>query len=167
MESRVKLLGHPVHPMLIVLPIGLFSIGVIFDIAYLATNDATFANVAYWDIVAGILGGLLAAVFGFVDWLAIPSRTRAKAIGAWHGIGNVVVVALFFISWLLRYPNRQQVPGAGLALSIIAVAIALVTGWLGGELVDRLGIGVDDGANVDAPSSLSGRPAGEHAAQRA
>src|SRR3954463_4276838 len=99
MESRVKLMGHPVHPMLIVLPLGLLSLGVVFDIVYLVTNDATFAEVAFWDIAAGIVGGLLAAVFGLIDWLAIPKDTRAKRLGLWHGGGNVVIVILFLVSF--------------------------------------------------------------------
>jgi uncharacterized membrane protein len=106
-------------------------------------------------IASGVVGGLLAAVFGLVDWLGIPSGTRAKRIGAFHGIGNVLVVGLFVVSWLLRYGDPMTPGALPFVLSAIAVGIALVTGWLGGELVDRLGVGVDEGANLDAPSSLS------------
>ena len=155
MDSRAKIAGHPIHPMLIVFPLGLLATAVIFDIVHLAGADPFFSHMAFWMIAAGVIGGLLAAVFGLVDWLAIPSRTRAKAIGAWHGIGNVVVVGLFIISWALRYGDPLHPPAGAYVLSFIAVALALVTGWLGGELVDRLGIGVDEGANPNAPSSLS------------
>ena len=110
-------------------------------------------------IAAGIIGGLLAAVFGLIDWLAISAGTRAKAIGLWHGVGNVVVVLLFIASWLMRRPSPTQPSTVALALSFIAVALAVVTGWLGGELVDRLGVGVDEGAHLNSPSSLSQRPA--------
>jgi uncharacterized membrane protein len=112
-------------------------------------------------IAAGIIGGLLAAVFGLIDWAAIPSGTRAKNIGLMHGAVNVVVVLLFIGSWLLRSSAPQSPSSTALALSFIALALALVGGWLGGELVDRLGVGVDNGAHLDAPSSLSGRPARE------
>jgi uncharacterized membrane protein len=160
MESKAKLVGHAIHPMLIVLPLGLLAAAVIFDVIHLATRDAGFATVGFWNIAAGIIGGLLAAVFGFWDWLAIPGGTRAKAIGLWHGAGNVVVVALFAVSWLLRWGDPAHLPGTvPLTLEVIAVVLALVTGWLGGELVERLRVGVDDGAHLDAPSSLSGRPA--------
>ena len=108
--------------------------------------------------ISGIVGGLVAAVFGFVDWLSIPKMTRAKRIGAIHGLGNVVVVGLFAASWLLRYDLPWVPPTSAIVLSGIAVSLALVTGWLGGELVDRLAVGVDEGAHVDAPSSLSDRP---------
>ena len=162
MESKAKLLGHPIHPMLIVFPLGLLATAVAFDIAALARNEASWYTISFWMIAAGIIGGLLAAVFGLVDWWAIPAGTRAKAIGLWHGGGNVVVVLLFAVSWFLRRPAPDQPPMSALVLSFLGVVLALVTGWLGGELVDRLGVGVDPGAHLDAPSSLSGRPARQH-----
>jgi uncharacterized membrane protein len=159
MESRIKLLGHPLHPILIVFPLGLLATSVAFDIAALVSSNKDWFNISFWIMAAGILGGLLAALPGLVDWFAIPNNTRAKAIGLWHGGGNVVVVILFAVSWFIRR-GRTEVPSNGaLVLSFIAVVLALITGWLGGELVDRLGVGVDNGAHLDAPSSLSGRPA--------
>lgn len=160
MESRVKLFGHPIHPMLIVFPLGLFVTAVIFDIIRLVAGNDDFAIVSYWAIAAGVIGGLLAAIFGLIDWLAIPAGTRAKQIGLLHGAGNVLVVLLFAVSWLLRSGAPGNVPDAlAFVLSLVGVLIGAVTGWLGGELVDRLGVGVDRGANVNAPSSLSGQPA--------
>jgi uncharacterized membrane protein len=161
MESRAKLLGHPIHPMLIVFPLGLLATAVAFDIVGLSTGDASWFGISFWMIAAGIIGGLLAAVFGVIDWWFIPSGTRAKVIGLWHGLGNVLVVVLFIASWFMRRGSPTQPSAGALTLSFIAVALALITGWLGGELVDRLGVGVDRGAHLDAPSSLSGRPATE------
>lgn len=160
MESRAKLAGHPIHPMLIVFPLGLLITSLIFDIIYLASGDNRWTATAEYMIGAGVLGGLLAAVFGLVDWLGITRGTRAKRIGLWHGGANVVVVVLFIISWFLRLPDSAHPPTAAIVLSFIAVGIGAVAGWLGVELVDRLGIGVDDGANPDAPSSLSGPATG-------
>jgi uncharacterized membrane protein len=158
-ESRAKLAGHAVHPMLIVLPLGLLGTAVIFDIIRAFNDSAELAVASFYMIAAGILGGLLAALFGLVDWLAIPTGTRAKRVGLWHGAGNVVVVVLFAGSWLLRRGQDGYVPtGVALWLGIVAVVLALGTAWAGGELVERLGVGVDEGANLDAPSSLS-RPA--------
>jgi uncharacterized membrane protein len=110
-------------------------------------------------IGAGVICGLIAAVFGLLDWLAIPSGTRAKAVGAWHGIGNVVVVLLFSASWLLRRSDPVSPSTTAFVLALVGLCISLVTGWLGGEMVDRLGVGVDSGANVNAPSSLTNRHA--------
>jgi uncharacterized membrane protein len=158
MESRAKLLGHPIHQMLIVFPLGLLAMAVIFDLFALGLGQGYWSEIAYWMIAAGVVTGLIAAPFGLVDWLAIPQGTRAKRIGALHGIGNVVVVLLFAGSWLMRGDAPRAPEALALLMSFVAAGLALFTGWLGGELVDRLGVGVDDGAHVDAPSSLrSGR----------
>ena len=159
MESKAKVVGHPIHPMLIVFPLGLFATSLFFDITRALGGGATFSHAAFYMIAAGIIGGLVAAVFGAVDWIAIPRGTRAKRIGAFHGMGNVVVVGLFIVSWGIRYAGPEQQSGPAVVLSVIAVALALVTGWLGGELVNRMAVGVDDGAHLDSPSALSGRPA--------
>ena len=92
MKATATLLGHPIHPMLIVFPLGLLPVASIFDIIYLYTNNGQWAGVSYWVIAAGVIGGLIAAVFGLIDWLGIPSGTRAKFIGLIHGLTNVVVV---------------------------------------------------------------------------
>lgn len=156
MESRVKLFGHPVHPMLIVFPLGLLATAVIFDILFLIFNNRLLPTASYYMIAAGVLGGLLAAIFGFIDWLALPSNSRAKNIGLWHGLGNVVIVLLFATSWFLRGNNVDFVPDTlALILSFAGVGLALFTAWIGGELVYRLGVGVDPGANVNAPNSLT------------
>jgi len=161
MESRAKIFGHAIHPILIVFPLGLFATAVIFDAIGWVTGNGRWLEISFWIIAAGIIGGLAAALFGLIDWLAIPSGTRAKAIGTWHGLGNVAVMLLFAASWLLRWPNPPN-PGAfPVMLSLAGALLALVTGWLGGELVERLGVSVDDGANLNAPNSLSGRPAAE------
>ncbi len=160
MESKAKILGHPIHPMLIVFPAGLFITAVICDIIYLITRSTFFPVVSYYNIIIGIIGGLTAAIFGFRDWLALPGDTRAKRIGATHGALNVTMVVLFLVSWLLRMPNANFVPSAlALIFSFVGVAIILVTAWLGGEMVYRLGVAPDEGANLNAPSSLSRRPA--------
>ena len=162
MESKAKLLGHPIHQMLVPIPFGLLATAVIFDLIYLVwTNSPTMIVVSYWMMAAGIIGGLIAAPFGLVDYLAIPSGTRAKYVGMLHGLGNVVVLLMFAVSWWLRYASTVpgnsdvHVPGtAALVLSFAGFVLAGITGWLGGELVDRLGVGVDEGANVNALNSL-------------
>ncbi len=163
MRSRARLLGHSIHQMLIVFPLGLLATSVVIDVIYKGTDNPRWADISYVMIAAGVLTGLVAAVFGLIDWLAIPRGTRAKRIGVFHGLGNVLVVAGFAISWFLRRPDIAYDGVAPFVLSIISAGIALVTGWLGGELVDRLSVGVDEGAHVDAPSSLSHRSPTEHA----
>ena len=157
MESRAKFLGHPIHQMLIVFPLGLLAMALIFDVFNLATGNGYWSEVAFWMIAAGVVTGLIAAPFGTIDWLAIPSGTRAKRVGALHGLGNVVVVLLYALSWVLRRDDPRSPEALALALAFLGGGLALVTGWLGGELVDRLSVGVDDGAHVDAPSSLRTR----------
>jgi uncharacterized membrane protein len=162
MESKARLAGHPIHPMLIVFPLGLLATSFIFDIIRMAAGAESLGIASYWMIAAGVVGGLVAAVFGLIDWLAIPRSTRAWRVGALHGGGNVVVVVLFAASWFLRGSDPAHAGSGPFVLSLIAVLLALVTGWLGGELVDRLGVGVDSGAHLDSPSSLSHRPATDH-----
>ena len=156
MESRVKLFGHPIHPMLIVFPAGLFVSTVIMDILYLIFRNPVLPTVAFYMMIIGVLGGLAAAVFGFIDWSALPSNSRAKSIGLWHGLGNFVIVVLFAASWFLRRGSADFVPsGLAMIFSFAGILLALMTLWIGGELVYRLGVAVDPGANVNAPSSLS------------
>jgi uncharacterized membrane protein len=131
----VRIFGHPIHPMLIVFPLGLLAASFFFDIAYLVLHNGELALVAFWMIAAGVLGGLAAAVFGLLDWLSIEDGTRAKAIGMWHGATNVLVVGIFTADWFLRRGAPSFPPIAAIVLSGIAVALALVGGWLGGELV--------------------------------
>ena len=159
MQSKAKLFGHPIHPMLIPFPLGLLGMAVVFDLIDLVVGRDDLARAASPMIAAGVVTGLLAAVFGAIDWAAIPSATRAKGVATAHGLGNVVVVALFAAAWFLRRVVPADAAGLPVVLEVIGVLGAVVTGWLGGELVDRLGVGVDPGAHLDAPSSLSGRPA--------
>ncbi|MDP9419717.1 MAG: DUF2231 domain-containing protein [Actinomycetota bacterium] len=160
-ESRVKFLGHAVHQQLIPFPLGLLVTAVIFDVFHLITDREELANVAYWVIGAGIIGGLLAAPFGLIDWTGITKGSRAKKVGAVHGLGNLFVLVLFTVSWFLRRDQPTAPEAVALALSFAGVAVAAVSGWLGGELVDRHAVGIDEGAHPDSPHSLSGRPASE------
>jgi uncharacterized membrane protein len=131
----------------------------VFDLIRIFKGGGEWGEAAFYDIAVGIIVGLLAAIAGFIDWLAIPSGTRAKAVGLWHGGGNFVIVVLFIVSWLIRLPNPASPSAIAFVLALIAVLMALVTGWLGGELVERLRVGVDDGAGLDAPNSLTGKTA--------
>jgi uncharacterized membrane protein len=105
----MKLLGHPVHQILIVFPVGLLVTAFIFDCLGLATGNLGWWHAAYWMIPAGVIGGLIAAVFGFLDWRGIPAGTRATRVGVLHGLGNVIVVVLFALGWWVRdVPPRPR-----------------------------------------------------------
>ena len=162
MAGKINFLGHPVHPMLIVFPLGLLPAAVACDIVFLVHGGPHWAHMAYWLIVAGILSGIAAAICGFADWLALESGTRAKRLGLWHAVVMDIVLILFASSWWLRRHAPDTPSTAAIGLGIIAVALALLGGWLGGELVYRLSVGVDFDAHVDSPNSLSGRPAKEN-----
>jgi uncharacterized membrane protein len=150
----MKFLGHSAHQVLIVFPVGLLMTAVIFDLISLATGSAQFWGVSYWLMLSGVIGGLVAAVFGVLDWRHIPSPTRASRLGLLHGVGNVIVVVLFAASWWMRAAPDQAATGNALLLSFVGAALLAVTGWLGGELVARLSVGVDETAHLDAPNSM-------------
>ena len=159
MESHSKIFGHPAHTILIVFPLGLLSTATIFDTLHLLTKKPKLGEQGLALTGAGILGGLAAAPWGTWDWLFIPKDTRARAVGRVHGLGNAAVLSLFAASWLLRRGDPAKSGGLPYLLSLLGFSLAGVTGWLGGEMVDRLGVGVDDGANLNAPNSLTGLPA--------
>ena len=161
MQSRAHLLGHSIHQMLIVFPLGLLATSVFFDVVGLVSFGDAWSLVSYWTMAAGILGAVIAAPFGFIDWLSIPRGTRARRIGRFHGVGNLLLVVVFLASWLMRHPYEPPNTVA-MVLSFSGAALALLTGWLGGEMVSRLGVGVYDDANLNASNSISAEH-GEHA----
>jgi uncharacterized membrane protein len=155
-KKTARLLGHHIHPMLVVFPLGLLGGAVAFDTVWLTNRESEFATVAYWLLGAGLIGGVAAAVFGFWDWRAIPEGTRAKRIGGIHGITQAIALVLFYVSWFMRRNNSDLFPDAqALTASYLGLAVAMFGGWLGGELVERLGVGVDPRAHLDAPNSLT------------
>jgi uncharacterized membrane protein len=157
MEARAKLFGHPIHQMLIPFPLGLLGMAVVFDLIAIALGDGYWAEIGFWMMVAGVVTALMAAPFGAIDWLGIPSGTRAKRVGALHGGGNLLVVALFALSIWLRWTTPAAPPTLAIGLGVTGFVLSMATGWLGGELVDRLAVGVDEGAHLNAPSSLTSR----------
>src|SRR5829696_7808253 len=125
MRARVRALGHPVHPMLVMFPIALYVTGTIFDIIHLISDNDIFAEVGFWMITAGLIGAVLAAATGLLDWTKIPTGTRAKGVGLRHGLLNSIALVAFLISWGIRVDRPAHLPGGGLVvLEILAVAVA-------------------------------------------
>jgi uncharacterized membrane protein len=145
-RSTASIGGHPVHPMLVPFPIA-FLVGTLAtDLAFWGTGDAFWARASAWLVGAGVVMGLLAAAFGFIDFVTID-RARTGSTGWVHALGNLLAVVLSFVSLLFRIGDAQgSVLPTGLVLSFIVVAILAVTGWMGGELAYRYKIGViEDG----------------------
>ena len=132
------MLGHPIHQILIVFPLGLLATSFFFDLAWLVFRRDELAMVAQWLIFSGVIGGLIASLFGLLDWLAIPRKTRAWRVGAWHGGGNALVAALFGLSWMIRRDLPSHPESGAIALSALGVLLTILTGWLGSELSDRM-----------------------------
>ncbi|MUL41982.1 DUF2231 domain-containing protein [Streptomonospora sp. PA3] len=141
--SRAAIKGHPIHPMLVPLPIGMVIAALAADIGYLAEGSRAWALAATWLVGAGLFSGLIAAVPGFVDFLA--SRTiRRHPSALRHGAANGIVVVLLLVSFLLRLPDPQAaVLPSGLILTALSTAILAYSGWLGGELSYRHMFGVN------------------------
>jgi uncharacterized membrane protein len=134
--------GHPIHPALVPIPIGLLAGVVASDVAYVLSRDRFWARASTVLTAGGLLTGLAAAAFGATDLLG-RSRIREHRAAWLHAAGNVGVMALSGLGLLLRSRDAEKaVVPAGLALSLVSGATLLVTGWLGGELVFRHRIGM-------------------------
>lgn len=159
--TTAKLGGHPLHPMLVPFPIALFVATLGCDLAYWATGNAFWAEVAIWCLGAAIVGAALAAVAGLVDFLG-NGRIRAMNDAWQHMIGNVTAVLLALINFWLRY-SSGAVEGAlpwGLLLSVVIAGLLLFTGWKGGELVYHHRVGMQPEAPAEpAPHTTTGRHA--------
>lgn len=153
MYSKMKSMGHPLHLMLVNFPIGLWVTAAVFDIIHLITGNGYWSGVAFWMMVAGAVGGVISAMTGAIDWTGIPKDTAARRVGVIHGVGNVVVLVLFVASCLLRLSAPEHPSLLAYVLSFLGAGLVGATGWLGGELTGRYGVGIEEGANVNAPGS--------------
>jgi uncharacterized membrane protein len=163
--------GHPLHPALVAVPIGAWVSSVVLDLASRLVDDpATASHAAWWLLGLGVLGALAAATIGFLDLFAIPPGTRAWRTALVHMACNLTATALFTLAWFLR--RDDVAPAAGtpaglLALSVGALLLLSVGGFLGGELAYRYGVRVADEttqatgfAPLDRGAGPARRPAG-------
>jgi uncharacterized membrane protein len=161
MKAKTRLAGRSIHRTLVVFPLGLLICAAVFDGIYALTGYTRLTHAAYYMIGVGVLSGFVSAIFGIADFMFIPRRTRAAAIGFVHAIGNFVVLIMFGASFALRRQDDIAHLPSRWALILVALGtgLVLITGWLGGELVERLSVGVEGGAHLNSPSSFSGLPA--------
>jgi len=141
-RSTASIAGHPIHPMLVPFPIAFFTLALVMDIAYWQSSNLTWKHFAEWLLLAGLVFGALAAVAGAVDFFS-RREIRARSPAWPHAIGNVIVMFLAFFNSLVHARDGWTgVVPTGLALSFATVLLLLFTGWLGGALVFRHGVGV-------------------------
>lgn len=138
MTARTRILGHPLHRILVIFPLGLLATSFFFDLAWLATGRGQLAITAHSIILAGVIGGVLASLVGILDWLAIPRGTAAWKIGALHGAGNAVVAMLFAAGWVMRRGAPDHPSVLMIALSGAGVLLIVLTAWLGSEIAARM-----------------------------
>jgi len=138
--------GHPFHPAVVTVPIGAWTASVVFDVvAAISDDQEAFAEGAYWLIGIGIVGAVVAAMFGLLDLLTIPRATQAFKVALTHMALNLLAVVLFAVSFAVRTARGfEESDAAGFALSLVALAVVGVSGWLGGELAYRYGVRVAD-----------------------
>lgn len=146
MKSRAAIAGHPIHPMLVPLPIGLFVWALIANIVYLSSdNDRTWYDISYWSSIAGIVSGLVAGLFGAVDGMTVARESDARGNAMTHMVLNVVVTGLFLVAVLMmRDGNAIEGSNGAMATALQAVGVGLLalSGWIGGEMVYRQHLGM-------------------------
>ena len=144
MRTPASIAGHPIHPMLVPIAIGCWVLSLVADIMCFRTGAAQpWPAIAYYSMVVGIVGALAAAIPGFIDLLSLPPGPIKKTALAHMGI-NLTVVALYICNAFMRHGNPQELK-VPMTLSVVAVLLLLVSGWLGGKLVFEAGVGVDTG----------------------
>jgi uncharacterized membrane protein len=150
--SKAAIAGHPIHPMLIAFPIASFSLVLVCDIVYGITRRDFWAEASRWLLLAGLITGAAAAIFGLIDFLSMK-RVRQLSIAWIHAGGNALAMVLGLINLLIRSDSPQdEVPTLGLVLSAVIGIILVVTGWLGGEMSYRHRIGVNsEGSEASVP----------------
>jgi uncharacterized membrane protein len=146
MRTPASIAGHPIHPMLVPIAIGLWIFSLVGDLIHAGGNaNPAWTTVAYYCMGGGIVGALLAAVPGLIDLLSLPEGPRRTAIA--HMVINLTVVGLYAVNFWMR-SGAPENPGRLIWLSVVAIALLVVSGWLGGKMVYELGVAV----NIETPT---------------
>jgi uncharacterized membrane protein len=146
MYSKVKLAGHPVHPMLVGFPVAFYTAALVLYIVYYSKADPFYFKVAVLANAAGVVMAAVAAIPGFIDWLNIPSNTKPKKTGINHMICNVLALALFGVNlWMQcpKYNDPNPAIGSAIVLSAAGFILTLAAGFLGWSLVQKHHVGID------------------------
>jgi uncharacterized membrane protein len=146
-RSTAKIGGHPIHPMLIPFPIVCFIGTLVTDIVYTRNHDAGWATASHWLLGVGLLTAAAAAVAGLTDYLG-DERVRKLSDALKHMLANVTAVVLELVNFILRLRNNDFIDSTGVYISAVVVLILVYSGWKGGDLVYRHGIGVHDRHNL-------------------
>jgi len=148
-------MNHPLHPLLVHLPIGLWVGSVIFDIAFMANHQPTVAGASFFCILVGVIGAIIAAPAGLADYFTVPSNTVPKRLATAHMLLNFAIIGIYSINLFTRYRMLDGVPtevtGGQLFLSLLSIVLLGVSGYLGGLLVFEYGIGFRSSERDDAP----------------
>lgn len=144
MRTPASIAKHPIHPMLVPIPIGLWLFSLVCDLVHRFGGGPNWEIVAWYTMIGGIVGALAAALPGLVDLLSLPDHVRPTGIK--HMALNLLIVALFAIN---AYIRRDGVTDGAIVLSVVAVALLGVSGWLGGKMVYERGVAVDPAALQD------------------
>ncbi len=146
MYSKIKILGHPLHPILVAYPIAFYTATLVCYVVFNSNHDIFWFKVAYVANLAGIIMAAVAALPGFIDWLNIPPGTRAKKTGVFHLICNVIALLLYtacFFMFKDKWDETNPAVTTAIALTGAGFAITLVAGFLGWALVQKHHVGVD------------------------
>lgn len=141
MQGKATIAGHPIHPMLVALPIGFFVGALVCDIILAFTHNPFWPQVSVVLIGFGIVGALLAALFGFVDYFTAPMPDDAKATATRHMVLNLLAVVIFAVAFWLRSGDNAST--TGIVLTVVGVLVLAVSGWLGGHLSYHYGVGAE------------------------
>lgn len=138
MESRLRIAGQAIHPVLVMFPLGLFAMAVLFDSATVAGAPSLLGILAYWNVIGGLIGGVLVALATAIDLVFIRADVRAKRMGVWLALINMGVLIVFAVMLMVRMRTPDRVVGPGLlTLEILTMMGAVYAAWRGGELVNR------------------------------
>ncbi|KYF95073.1 DUF2231 domain-containing protein [Sorangium sp. So ce394] len=143
-----KFLGHPLHPVLVTIPIGAWSCGLVLDFAGIGRRGRRLHRGADASTAIGLGGALVAALAGLADWST--TLGSAKRIGFVHGAMNLAIAGVYGASLASRAIGLRPL---GIALSTAGFGLAGASGWLGGELIYRYGVGVSHDACERKPES--------------